>query len=184
MDELIDIVDESWEPTGEIVSKYKAHSEGILHRVVHIHFYDMHGNMYFQKRSSTKNHFPWMLHFAVGGHVWVGESLIEAIHREWKEELWIMFDEHILHLIGVFHQKTNHPKYALIDNEIAFDYWFCFDWNIEHLIFEDWEVEWIEKIHIVDLIKMSLKDYEINNIVPYDFYPQIFKWILTKLHKK
>ena len=48
-DELIDIVDIQGLPIWETIYKKIAHTEWILHRVVHVHFYDSQGNIFFPK---------------------------------------------------------------------------------------------------------------------------------------
>ena len=132
---------------------------------------------FFQKRSATKKHFPGMLHFTIGGHIDAWEEVIDAALREWQEEIWITLDSSKLEFIGKFHQQAIHLEYNLSDNEIAFDYAYCFDWNLNQLTFEDGEVIWIESVDIDILLSLSYDQYKDMNIVPYEFYPKIFQWI-------
>ena len=58
-----------------------------LHPVIHIHIIDRFSRIYLQKRSMRKDIQPGKWDTAVGGHVYYGESLIEAVYREASEEL-------------------------------------------------------------------------------------------------
>jgi isopentenyldiphosphate isomerase len=48
--------------------------------------------MYLQKRAKSKDRFPGRWDTSVGGHVALGETPEEAIHRETREELGIDLD--------------------------------------------------------------------------------------------
>ena len=181
MEEIVDIVDHNWNPTWATIAKSIAHKEWILHRVGHIHFYDMKWNIYFQQRSKTKSYFPGMLHFAVGGHISAGEGPVIAMIREGKEEIWVTIDPSSLELISTFHHDIHHQEYDVHDNEIAFDYAYCFEGKLDDWVFEDGEVEAAKIVPVDKLIGLKREEYADHNIVPYQFYPQIFEWIKYKI---
>lgn len=58
-----------------------------LHPVVHLHITDGAGHILLQKRSLTKDIQPGRWDTAVGGHVDMGEPVIDALTRECAEEL-------------------------------------------------------------------------------------------------
>ena len=65
MMEYFDIVDEAGQPTGEIISRDKAHQKGILHRTAHVWLVKEKPDGYdilLQKRSEEKESFPGMYH--------------------------------------------------------------------------------------------------------------------------
>lgn len=64
-----------------------------LHPVVHLHVFNSQGDIYLQKRPEWKDIQPGRWDTAVGGHVDLGESVEQALHREVEEELGIKFDE-------------------------------------------------------------------------------------------
>ncbi len=179
--EMFDIVDADGEPIGEIISRKDAHKWGVLHRVIHIHFYDTEGNIYFQKRSNNRSHFPGMLHFAIGWHISAGDTLATTVTKESLDEVGINISSTDIELIGKFHQEIKHPEYDLYDNEIAYDYAYRFDGDVSKLVFNDGEVDGMQKLSIIELERMNPAEYKENNIVPYEFYPQIFAWIKTKI---
>jgi isopentenyldiphosphate isomerase len=180
-EEMFDIVDLDGNPTWEVVSRNMAHTLGLLHRVIHIHFYDIHGNIYFQKRSKDRQHFPGMLHFAIWWHVSAWISIEETISAEALEELGIHLDQSKLLFIWLFHQKVDHPQHGHCDNELCFDYIYLFDGDISQFVYSDKSVDGIEKISIADLEKLSLALYPDYNIVPYWFYPTIYERIKERI---
>lgn len=88
--ELLDIVDEKGEPTGETVSREKAHSEGIRHRTSHVWIFRLRNGaveVLLQKRSPNKDSFPGCFDISSAGHIPAGQGYIESAVRELKEEL-------------------------------------------------------------------------------------------------
>ena len=179
MEEKFDVVDVHGNPTWESVSRNYAHTHGVLHRSVHIHFYDMAGNIYFQRRGKKQQLFPDMLHFAVWWHIVSWETLQQTIQTESFEELWIHIDIHDLELIDTFRFEAKYGDFH--DNEIAFDYAYCFDGNVSCLSFEDGSVQCIEAMPLSLFDSVDRDFYEKFSIVPYKFYPEIFSWIKNKI---
>lgn len=95
--ELFPIVDESGNIIGS-VSRKEAHSGSmILHPVVHLHVFDINGNIYLQKRPIWKDIQPGKWDTACGGHIDLGENVEAALKREAKEELGLYdFDVKLL----------------------------------------------------------------------------------------
>lgn len=61
----------------------------LLHPVVHLHLFNLAGDIYLQKRPMWKDIQPGKWDTAVGGHVDLGESVAQALVREVREELGI-----------------------------------------------------------------------------------------------
>jgi isopentenyldiphosphate isomerase len=59
----------------------------LLHPVVHLHLLNGKGELYLQKRASTKDLLPGKWDTSIGGHISPGESVAEALKREAYEEL-------------------------------------------------------------------------------------------------
>ncbi len=96
--ELLEVLNENGEPTGEILDKNKIHKEGKYHKEVALILLNDRGEILLQKRASTKEIEPdkWAWH---GGHVIAGETDIEAIIRETKEELGITLNKNQIKLL-------------------------------------------------------------------------------------
>ena len=87
--EIFPIVDEA----GTVLSKAtrgECHNGSkLLHPVVHLHVFNMQGDVYLQKRPEWKDIQPGKWDTAVGGHLDYGEMPEEALQREVLEELGI-----------------------------------------------------------------------------------------------
>ena len=87
--EIFPLVNEAGEVVGK-ATRQECHSGSmLLHPVVHLHIFDNQGRLYLQKRSMDKDIQPGKWDTAVGGHVDYGETIIEAMLREAREELGI-----------------------------------------------------------------------------------------------
>lgn len=90
--ELIEIVDENGNFTGEIIERKEAHDRNLLHNEIAVFIVNSSNQILLQKRSANKRFNPnkWGL---CAGHVAVHESLKSAAIRELEEEIGIKFSE-------------------------------------------------------------------------------------------
>jgi isopentenyldiphosphate isomerase len=89
VDELLDILDESGLPTGQVVPKSEAHRLGLWHRCFHcwICGSDPGGSyLLLQRRAATKDTWPGYLDVTAAGHLAAGEKTLDGL-REVEEEL-------------------------------------------------------------------------------------------------
>lgn len=84
--EMLPVVEQSGLVIGQ-ASRQLCHSSKLLHPVVHLHIVNRVGEIYLQRRSERKRHFPLRWDASVGGHVSYGEHMEEALFREAAEEL-------------------------------------------------------------------------------------------------
>ena len=92
MEEIFDIIDTQGNPTGETVTREKAHAEGIPHRTAHIWIIrEKYGRteVLLQKRSMNKDSFPGKFDTSSAGHIQAGDEPLESALRELGEELGI-----------------------------------------------------------------------------------------------
>ena len=90
--ELLDVVDENGMPTGAVVSREKAHAEGIRHRTSHVWLArKRNGNVeiLLQKRCRTKDSWPGCYDISSAGHIPAGVDFIPSALRELREELGV-----------------------------------------------------------------------------------------------
>lgn len=118
--EFIDLLDINGNKTGVIKNRKDASMNNDIYKVVYLWIVN-DGKCLIQQRSFSKKNNPGLWDCAVAGHVLSGESSIEAIIREAKEELNIKFDEKKLELIfsNVGYEKNRfqfHDVYLLNDN--------------------------------------------------------------------
>ena len=85
--EMLPIIDEAGMVVSQASRSFCHSASRPLHPVVHLHIIDREGRIYLQKRSYSKKLLPGRWDTAVGGHVSYGESVLEALYREAREEL-------------------------------------------------------------------------------------------------
>lgn len=86
--ELFPIVDEEGNVIGEAPRSLCHDGKSfLLHPVVHLKLFNHKGEMFLQKRSSSKDIQPGKWDTSVGGHVDPGETTAQALERETREEL-------------------------------------------------------------------------------------------------
>ncbi len=96
MDELLDILNGSGKPTGEVAWKSEAHRRGLWHRCFHCWVYgtEASGEPYLlvQRRAAEKDTWPGYLDVTAAGHLGAGEKPLEGGLRELEEELGLRAD--------------------------------------------------------------------------------------------
>ena len=112
--ELLDVLDEEGNLTGNKEDKDIIHEKGLWHREVCALIRNRKGEYLIQKRAATKKQAPnkWGM---TAGHVDAGEDFEEAMIRELKEELGILFSQEELKIlerkkIEIF-PKNSHVTY-------------------------------------------------------------------------
>ena len=101
MVEMLDVLNERGEFTGEVATREECHKKGLWHRAVYAIIIDSDGNVLLQKRSKEKKLWPDLWDVTTGGHVNSGEFGRQALIRETKEELGIdIEDNEIKYLLG------------------------------------------------------------------------------------
>ena len=122
--EFLDIVYENGQPTGETVSRSKAHADGIRHRTAHVWVVRPGESGYdvlMQKRSMEKESFPGLYDTSSAGHIPTGSEPLESALRELNEERGIDAREDQLHYAGSFrirYEKEFHGR-LFRDNEVT-----------------------------------------------------------------
>lgn len=90
--EEIDILDDNGEIVGTTTID-EAHSEGLLHRVVHVWIVNRRNKLLVQKRSASKSFSPLLWDVSFAGHIKAGENSLDTCEREAKEELGLNIDD-------------------------------------------------------------------------------------------
>ncbi len=156
--EYFDICDENGQPTGEIISREKAHEEGILHRTAHTWVIRQNGErteILLQKRSDEKDSFPGLYDTSSAGHIPAGSKPLESALRELWEELGIQAEPQDLRFAGTFriqYEKEFHGK-MFRDNEAARVYVYEKTVDIEQLKLQESEVSevrWFDLLTVAE----------------------------------
>lgn len=114
--ELLDILDEEGNTTGETIDREVAHAKGIRHRTSHVWIFrkkDQNVQVLLQKRSKNKDSNPGCYDISSAGHIPAGASYEESAIRELQEELGICMKESDLVYCGYldsFYKAMFHGK--------------------------------------------------------------------------
>lgn len=84
--ELLAVVDTADRQVGR-ATRAQVHSQGLLHRAVHVLVFAPDGRLYLQRRSAAKDTHPGKWTTSASGHVDAGEAYADAARRELAEEL-------------------------------------------------------------------------------------------------
>jgi len=144
--ELIDIVDESGIPTGEIIDRAVAHRTGVRHRTTHIWIVRKRNEkveILLQKRAKHKDSFPGCYDISSAGHIPAGVDFVSSGLRELEEELGFTIspDELIecgLHCIFAENEFHGIPY---VDNQVAKVFLLWKDKEVEELTLQEEEIE-------------------------------------------
>lgn len=85
--ELLDVLDENGNKTGVTKTKEEIYKTGEWFRSVHIWIINDDNELLLQRRSLNKTTYPNLWAVSVSGHVVAGETSMEAVIREIKEEI-------------------------------------------------------------------------------------------------
>lgn len=148
--ELIDIVDENGNFTGEVMDKEEAHDKNLLHNEVAVFIINEHKQVLLQKRSANKRFNPnkWAL---CAGHVDTGESLENAALRELNEEVGINIS---INELKPFAER----EFTIRDSNSHITYFYYVKSNLNENDFviqkeELSEVKWFDLDKVIDMIK-------------------------------
>lgn len=97
--ELLDVVDEYGEPTGQVLEKGAIHGQGLRHRDVHVWLTNGR-DLLQQQRALDKTIMPGDWDISVGEHVGAGESYLDAAVRGTHEELGLLLPKEKFIRIG------------------------------------------------------------------------------------
>lgn len=166
--EYVDVYNRLGEKTGEVVPKIKAHQLGLYHKAVHVWIVNKNGELLVQRRNYNKKVFPNMLDISFAGHISSGETSIEALYREAKEELGIDINLDYLSYLFSYRKEFVIVPGEYFENEINDVYLYEKDIKIEDYKFEDNEVSEVKYIDFRKLEKMwkeknpELIDHEVH----------------------
>lgn len=124
-EEIFPLVDEDGNVIGQATRSVCHNGSKLLHPVIHLHIFNARGDLFLQKRSSTKDIQPNKWDSSVAGHIDLGETPIDAMLREAKEELSIKdFDSTFVlkYIIETDREKElSYCYYTIYNGEVVID---------------------------------------------------------------
>jgi len=174
MEELIDVLDEKGNNTGEVLTREQIHKKGLWHKIVVIAIIDKNKNILMQKRAKNKKENPEKWDVSAGGHVSSGQNSIDAAIRETFEEIGIKVNEKELEYIFTYkNSKKLDENY--IDNEI-YD---CYivkkqDIKLKDIKIQKSEVERVKLCNITEFRKIIKNKNAMNRL---ELYNKIIEYL-------
>lgn len=180
--EILDVVDEYGNPTGETVERSRAHAEGIAHRTAHVWLVrkkDRHLQILLQKRSAQKDSFPDCYDISSAGHIPAGVDFVPSALRELQEELGVTVRPEELILCGqrrfcferVFHGKL------FRDNQVSNVYLLWEDREEKDFVLQKEEVSEVRWFDFADCLCKVEK-----NEIPHCIFPEELRMVEAKAH--
>ncbi len=111
--ELIDVLDENGNVTGQVKDKSQIYLDSDFHRTVHIWIINSKNEILVQKRNPKKGTYPGLWAISVAGHVRSGETSVDAALREIKEEIGQKLTPQDLKLLFTLKREVTFPKYFI-----------------------------------------------------------------------
>lgn len=151
--ELIDIVDENNELTGQVEDRWIAYEKGLWRRTVSCWIMNEKGEILLQKRAGDKRKNPnkWA---KTGGQVDAGETVEEAIFREVKEELGIEVPKEQIKVIDIHKSNDKNKRFS-------YNFIFVVNYKIEDYILQKEEVAEVKYVTIEEM-ELAKKNNDLN----------------------
>lgn len=173
--EIIDVLNNHGEPTGESKDRSAIHRDGDLHLAVEIWLLNNKNQLLIQKRSIHKDSYPNLWEVSCSGHVDSKESSLQAAKRELKEELGLSVqDQELIFLKRFFEPSVLNETY--VNNEFKDLYLIHTNKTLDQFHFPEEEISALRWIDLSELTeKITHKD---PRFVPHPVgYPILFKYI-------
>jgi len=180
MDEYIDIVSATGEPTGKTALKSEAHKNGWYHHTIHLWLYTIEGEILLQQRSHKKEIHPLLWDVSVAGHIDAGESFIEAALRETKEEVGLTLNPKNVQKIGTFLHETDYGN--IQDNEFHQVYITELNAKLSDLIPQEDEVEALKLVSFKEFDKLLTQSEVNNHFIPTN--TSYYKFVINAIKEK
>ena len=161
MAEILDIVDENGEPTGETIDRETAHANGIRHRTAHVWIFRERGGrvqVLLQKRADNKDSYPGCYDISSAGHIPAGVDYIPSALRELKEELGVSAKADELIYCGILYIRSDDVFFGkeFHDRQVSKIYALWKDLDESDLVLQKEEVSgvlWIDFDKCVESVK-------------------------------
>jgi len=111
MEEHFDVCDADGIPTGQSLPRREVHRRGLWHRSAHLWLVSGE-TLLLQQRHPGKETDPGRWDIAVAGHLSAGQTPLEALLREAREELGLELDGAALTLLGAWPKEYLEPTFA------------------------------------------------------------------------
>ncbi len=181
--ELLDIVDEKGNPTGETVPREVAHREGIRHRTAHVWIFRRRGGVVqilLQKRSDNKDSDPGCYDISSAGHIPAGSDYIPSAVRELKEELGVDMNGDELIYCGQrrFRFEREFHGSMFRDNQVSNVYLLWLDRDAEEFTLQKEEISAVRWMPLADCLR-NVENGALNSCI----FPEELRMVQATVEK-
>lgn len=186
--EILDIVDENGNPTGQTVERSIAHEKGIRHRTSHVWLARVHNGecqILLQKRCATKDSFPGCYDISSAGHIPAGVDYIPSALRELYEELGIKARAEELLPCGrryIYYERNFYGR-PFIDSQVTNVYMLWRDLEPEKFTLQRSEIDSVMWMELEKCIK-RVNEGSIPNCIMDEELQMVKKALIKELEKK
>lgn len=177
--ELIDEYDKNGNYKG-VIDKDVAHRDGLWHKAVHVWIVNDDDEIMLQYRCSKKKFFPNVWDTSFAGHIDAGETSLDAVIREGKEELGI--NVNTSKLTHLFTMKETLVYKDIKSNEFVDVFLLRDNIKLDTLVLQDIEVG-ATKYMKIDRFFEAIKDPEEGIMDHQEEYKQLKKILKRKIDK-
>ncbi len=169
--ELLDVVDEWGNPTGESIEREIAHAKGIRHKTAHVWLVrniDKCPEVLLQKRSDIKDSHPGCYDISSAGHIPAGMDDLTSALRELWEELGVKAKKEDLIYCGKCsdrYEKIFHGT-LFIDNQVSSIYLLICPakWDENYFTLQEEEVSEVTWLDLEKCVK-AVRENEISHCI-------------------
>ncbi len=161
--EFLDIYDDLGQRSGKSETRDEVHRKALVHRSVCVWIMNSKREILLQTRSRHVV-FPEMLDISFSGHVQAGESPLEAVRREGREELGIEID--VSKLRYLFSCREYDGINGYFENEIEDVFLYRADIPIDEYSFCNQEVKEVRYLSLNEFKRMV--ESNSSELVPYE----------------
>lgn len=183
MAEILDIVDENGQPTGQTIPRTEAHAQGIRHRTSHVWIVRHHAGrveVLLQMRCQAKDSYPGCYDISSAGHIPAGCDFVESALRELREELGVVVPAEALQECGLRRftfQDVFHGK-LFKDNQVSKVFCLWLDRPAESFVVQKEEIDyvrWFGLDEALDAVK--------HHTIPSCIYPEELELVKQHIEK-
>lgn len=169
--EMIDEYNAIGEKIG-IVDKEVAHKKGLWHKAIHVWILNDKNEILLQYRCAEKKLYPNTFDCSFAGHIGAGESSVQAIIREGKEELGIDIDLEKLEYILTNREKIKYEQ--IQSNEFVDIYILRQNISLDNITFQKEEVSDAKYVSLEEFFNLVKEE----KVLPHEIEYMVLKEIL------
>lgn len=171
--EILDVLDENGQLTGQKEERSVIHEKGLWHIHVGAWIMNEKGELLFQKRSANKKVNPnrWT---RTGGHVDSGETPLEGVQREVEEEIGVKIPINKFELINIKKHSSGKGRH------FAYSYFVVVNYKIEEYSMQKEEVADLKYITIEEVEEADKNNDKSYTFVDWNDFDKTIEYLKNK----